>query len=85
MSWAAAAELGLRVRPLESWPEAFDAERGRRPSPFSAAWSDTCWTLGHELRVPQASDGMPNKIKARGCCAPVWEVDRHGDRIEAGS
>ena len=44
-----------------------------------------CPILISDLRVPQASDGMPNKIKARGCCAPVWEVDRHGDRIEAGS
>jgi hypothetical protein len=27
----------------------------------------------------------PDKIKARGCCAPVYEVDRRGKRIEAAS
>ena len=25
---------------------------------------------------------MPQKVKARGCCAPVWEVDEDGNRIE---
>ncbi len=23
----------------------------------------------------------PNKIKAKSCCAPVWEVDRYGNKI----
>lgn len=58
MSWAAAAELGLRVRPLEAWPEPFDLERGRRPSPFSAAWSDTVYLLAFELRKLEARDGI---------------------------
>jgi len=34
-----------------------------------------------DLRCPQASDEYPSKIKARGCCAPVWEVDINGDAI----
>ena len=25
----------------------------------------------------------PEKVKARGCCAPVWEVDENGVRVEA--
>jgi len=27
----------------------------------------------------------PDKIKARGCCGPVWECDREGKRIEAAA
>lgn len=26
---------------------------------------------------------MPQKVKAKACCAPVWEVDRRGNKIEA--
>ena len=24
----------------------------------------------------------PDKIKAPGCCAPVWEVDRNGEKVQ---
>ncbi len=27
----------------------------------------------------------PNKIKARGCCAPIWEVDINGKRVGEGA
>jgi hypothetical protein len=28
-------------------------------------------------------DGLyPDKIKAKGCCAPVWEVDSDGNKVE---
>jgi hypothetical protein len=33
-------------------------------------------------RPPAESDAYPEKIKARGCCAPVWEVDHYGNKIE---
>ena len=25
----------------------------------------------------------PQKVKARGCCAPVWEVDRNGKELKS--
>ncbi len=34
-----------------------------------------------DMRAPQASDNYPGKIKARGCCAPTYEVDRAGNPI----
>lgn len=58
MSWAGVTELGLRVRPLDSWPEPFDAERSRRPSPFSAPLSETAYRLGVELRALEARDAI---------------------------
>ena len=58
MSWAQVSELGLRVRPLDSWPEPFDAERSRRPSPFSAPLSETAYRLGVELRALEARDAI---------------------------
>jgi hypothetical protein len=36
-----------------------------------------------DMRAPRASDSSPNKIKARGCCGPVYEVDRHGKPVSA--
>ena len=28
-----------------------------------------------DMRAPKPDDDYPNKIKSKGCCAPVWEVD----------
>jgi hypothetical protein len=28
-----------------------------------------------------ADPEYPDKIKAKGCCGPVWEVDEDGNRI----
>ncbi len=28
------------------------------------------------------SPSFPSKIKARGCCAPIWEVDLNGKRVD---
>lgn len=36
-----------------------------------------------DIRPPKADDTYPEKIKAKGCCAPVWEVDIHGNKIES--
>jgi len=33
------------------------------------------------MRPPKATDEYPSKIKASGCCAPVYEVDRYGRRV----
>jgi hypothetical protein len=35
-----------------------------------------------DIRVPREGDTFPSKVKARGCCGPVYEVDIHGNRIE---
>ncbi len=32
--------------------------------------------------VTHPNGDYPAKVKAKGCCAPVYEVDVHGDRIE---
>ena len=58
MSWAEVSELGLRVRPLDGWPDTFDVHRSRRPSPFSAPLSETAYRLGVELRALEARDGI---------------------------
>ena len=34
-----------------------------------------------DMRVPQPTDSMPQKIKAKGCCAPVYEVDIDGNPV----
>jgi hypothetical protein len=34
-----------------------------------------------DMRAPQEGDDYPNKIKARGAHAPVYEVDKKGDRV----
>ena len=36
-----------------------------------------------DMRSPHQGDKYPNKIKARGGCAPVWEVTRKGKLIKA--
>jgi hypothetical protein len=36
-----------------------------------------------DMRAPRADDFHPSKIKAKGCSAPVWEVDEDGARIAA--
>jgi len=38
-----------------------------------------------QIRAPKRDDNSPQKIKARRCCAPIWEVDQNGKRIEAQS
>ena len=35
-----------------------------------------------DMRPPHQNDQYPNKIKARGCCAPVWEVTKKGERVQ---
>jgi hypothetical protein len=34
-----------------------------------------------DMRSPHQGDQYPNKIKARGCAAPVWEVTRKGEKV----
>jgi hypothetical protein len=36
-----------------------------------------------DMRAPADGDAYPSKIKARGCCAPVWECDEDGKSEEA--
>ncbi|MGE4428775.1 MAG: molecular chaperone DnaJ [Solirubrobacteraceae bacterium] len=56
--WSDLRELGLAVRPLEAWPEAFDAFRSRRPSPFRASIVSTAALLADELRHLEARDAV---------------------------
>jgi hypothetical protein len=34
-----------------------------------------------DIRPPKADDSHPTKVKARGCCAPIWECDPSGEKI----
>jgi hypothetical protein len=34
-----------------------------------------------DIRKPKPSDEYPNKVKAKGCCAPIWECDIDGKKI----
>jgi len=34
----------------------------------------------NDIAVHKDAD-CPEKVKAKGCCAPVWEVDENGDRV----
>jgi hypothetical protein len=36
-----------------------------------------------DIRAPKADDSYPEKLKAKGCCAPVWQCDIDGKRIES--
>jgi len=36
-----------------------------------------------DIRSPREDDSMPEKVKARGCCAPVWECDADGEPLPA--
>ena len=38
-----------------------------------------------DMRSPRQGDDYHSKIKARGSCAPVWEVTRKGVRVELGA
>ena len=40
-----------------------------------------CPVLLTDMRMPQDTDGHPNKIKAKGCCEPVYEVNKDGQPI----
>jgi hypothetical protein len=35
-----------------------------------------------DMRHPKSTDQYPNKIKAKGCCGPVWECDIEGNPIK---
>ena len=59
------------------------------PSPYMAkSFFDTatrfmaCPIKVKDLRKPAINDQYPTKIKARCCCAPIWEVDISGEKIE---
>jgi hypothetical protein len=41
-----------------------------------------CPVLLSEIAVHENAK-YPNKVKASGCCAPTWEVDRKGKRVKA--
>jgi hypothetical protein len=66
---------GLHFSPSPGHAEGFFGSAGVR---FLA-----CPVRLKDIRSPRENDAYPEKIKARGCCAPVWEVDRHGNKIEA--
>jgi hypothetical protein len=34
-----------------------------------------------DCRAPKEGDQYPQKIKASGCCGPIWEVDQDGNKI----
>jgi hypothetical protein len=38
-----------------------------------------------DIRHPKPGDSHPSKVKARGCCAPCYEVDRFGQEIATKS
>jgi hypothetical protein len=36
-----------------------------------------------DMRAPREDDSYQNKVKAKGCAAPIWEVDRNGESVKA--
>lgn len=44
----------------------------------AAARFVACPVALSDIRPPQPGDTYPGKVKAKGCCAPVYEVDIHG-------
>jgi hypothetical protein len=34
-----------------------------------------------DIRKPHSTDEYPEKVKARGCCGPVWECDIDGNKV----
>jgi hypothetical protein len=63
---------GLHFSPHPKMAKEFN----RRPEHFVA-----CPVLVSEIVVHP--DGVyPQKVKAPGCCAPVWEVDANGERFD---
>ena len=89
---------GLLYAP-ESQPEAPDWDDGQIecggglhfvPSPTLGLEFDNaatrfmaCPVALADMRPPTRADRYPHKIKARRVCAPIWEVDRHGQRLPA--
>ncbi len=35
----------------------------------------------NDIRVPNEHDNYPDKVKAKGCCSPIWEVNIYGEKI----
>lgn len=50
VDWSGLEELGLRVRPIVSWPGTVTPHDARRASPFSAPFRSTVQDLTRELR-----------------------------------
>jgi hypothetical protein len=79
-------------------PEAADWDGGEAecggglhfsPRPFMALRFDSagkrfvaCPVRLSDIRAPQADDMYPEKVKARAVCAPIYEVDQDGNRLE---
>jgi hypothetical protein len=49
---------------------------------FNAKKFVACPVRVKDMRRPKADDEYPEKIKASGCCAPVWECDINGNPIK---
>jgi hypothetical protein len=66
---------GLHFSPTPGHAEEFGGSEGRYIA---------CPVLVSDLAVHP--DGIyPQKVKAPGCCAPIWEVDADGERIETSA
>jgi hypothetical protein len=35
-----------------------------------------------DIRCPKPTDQYPEKVKAKGCCAAIWEVDIDGNAVK---
>ena len=94
-----ASPRGTEYKP-GSMPEATDWDGGKAecggglhfsPTPFQALVFNpdakkfiACPVALKDMRVPQANDKYPEKIKARRVCAPCFEVDINENPVKGG-
>jgi hypothetical protein len=67
---------GLHFSPFPWMAQRFDLEATRFVG---------CPVRLSEIRKPQPTDMFPEKVKAKGCCGPVFAVDVDGNRLEKGT
>ena len=63
---------GLHFSPKPGWTRAYNC---------NAKHYVACPVRLSDMRPPKSSDNYPDKIKASGCCAPVWGCDVEGKPI----
>jgi len=62
---------GLHFSPIPWMARSFD---------YAATRFVGCPVRVSQIRKPRADDQYPEKVKAPGCCGPVFEVDEDGNR-----
>ena len=63
---------GLHFSPSPAAAKSFDSDATRYLA---------CPVKLKDMRAPKKGDSYPEKTKAKGCCAAVWEVDLYGNAI----